>query len=114
MNDSIVNEKHIKQAKHDLYKLGRFRAHQRLAATEPALAATIDFAAKHALEHIRHLDPDERARDNIVDAVAWAALIAVEALHQAHYDLWKRTSMGSLLAQIDPTLRKRTNGADGA
>src|SRR5438045_9335601 len=97
--DALISEATIEAAKRRLDQRGRRNLERELAATEPHLKYTISRIAVDALADMEGVP--EEIQTAVYDAVWCAALLTMEAYRIAHYRLWAKSILGTVLECLD-------------
>jgi hypothetical protein len=104
-HERLVSQRIIEDVRRDLYDQGLHSAVKHLIDIEPELWDSIVVGTSQINERLIKAGVDDTIRNDIYVTARWTSVVAVEALRRGHYRLWCGTHIGTLLEQMDPTLR---------
>jgi hypothetical protein len=110
----LIEPDHIVTARSETGRQGNPQAMDDLAGREPALAAYIQEGLAAMAGKLTLSGAPTAVVQNAFNEALTLVLSSVEAQRRAHYDLWKGTTVGTLLEQLatgtKPRRRRKNDG----
>jgi hypothetical protein len=103
----LVEPAHIISARQAVAAKGGAEALGEFGQAEPALASFIGESLAAVAGKLSLSGAPTEVVQGSHEEVLGVLLTCVQALRLGHYELWKDTSTGTRLAQLDPTLRPK-------
>jgi hypothetical protein len=104
----LVEPDHIVTARTEMGMHGNPQALDELAGREPALAAYIQEGLAAMAGKLTLSGAPTNVVQGVFNEALTLVLSSVEAQRRAHYDLWKGTTVGTLIEQLETGKKPRT------
>jgi hypothetical protein len=102
--DRLVSARAVLRALAGLRRQGSTRVMRQLEQAEPDLAEHLLEGLSLLHQKLSALGGPPRATRQLLQEIEALVLVCIEALRQAHYELWRKDAAGTPLEQLDSSL----------